>query len=123
MRGASLGANNQTEVFDVYDNLGNHALVKIANTGTPSLESAIFDFTIDGVRYFAFLQDMTVNFSNQDGVPQVRISGVVKLPYDAAGRVWDKSALAGTHVDLTMPFGSTVGKGGSASFAVTAPNK
>lgn len=123
LRAASLSSGNQIEVFDVYDNLGNHAVVKITNAGTPALESAIFDFTIDGVRYFAFLQDMNVSFFNQDGVPQVRISGVVKLPYDAAGRVWDKSALAGTRVDLTMPFGSTVGKAASASFSVTAPNK
>jgi hypothetical protein len=123
LRAASLSTSAQMEVFDVYDNLGNHAVVKIVDSGTPSLESAIFDFTIDGVRYFAFLQDMTVAFSTQDGVPQVRITGVVKLPYDAAGRVWDKSALAGTRVDLNMPFGSTVGKAASASFSVTAPNK
>ena len=123
LRAASVSTSAQMEVFDVYDNLGNHAVVKIADTGAPTLESAIFDFTIDGVRYFAFLHDMTVNFYNQDGVPQVRITGVVKLPYDAAGRVWDKSALAGTRVDLTMPFGATVGKAASASLSVTAPNK
>ena len=123
LRAASLSTGNQIEVFDVYDNLGNHAVVKITNAGAPALESAIFDFTIDGVRYFAFLQDQTVTFSNQDGVARVRITGTVKLPYDAAGRVWDKSALAGTHVDLNMPFGDTVDKAASASFAVTAPNK
>ena len=123
LRAASLGSSNQIEVFDVYDNLGNHAVVKITNAGAPALESAIFDFTIDGVRYFAFLQDQTVTFSNQDGVARVRITGTVKLPYDAAGRVWDKSALAGTRVDLSMAFGDTVGKGAGATFAVTAPNK
>ena len=123
LRAASLGSGNQIEVFDVYDSLGNHAVVKITNAGAPALESAIFDFTIDGVRYFAFLQDQTVTFSNQDGVARVRITGTVKLPYDAAGRVWDKSALAGTRVDLSMAFGDTVGKGAGAIFAVTAPNK
>jgi len=123
LRAASVGSSNQIEVFDVYDNLGNHAVVKINNVGEPTLENATFDFTIDGVRYFAFLQDQTITFSNQDGVARLHITGVVKLPYDAAGRVWDKSALAGTRVDLNMPFGETVGKAASASLAVTAPNK
>jgi RNA polymerase sigma-70 factor (ECF subfamily) len=123
LRAASLNTGNQVEVFDVYDNLGNHAVVKINNVVEPTLENATFDFTIDGVRYFSFLQDQTVTFSNQDGVARLHITGVVKLPYDAAGRVWDKSALAGTRVDLNMPFGETVGKAASASFAVTAPNK
>jgi hypothetical protein len=87
------------------------------------LESAIFDFTIDGVRYFAFLQDSNVSFSSENGVSVMRLIGTVKLPFDEAGRVWDKSALAGTHVDLSLKFGSYIGKAAGALFAVTAPNK
>jgi RNA polymerase sigma-70 factor (ECF subfamily) len=123
LRAASLGTSNLIEIFDVYDALGNHAVVRINNGVEPTLESAMFDFTIDGVRYFAFLQDTNVTFSNQDGVSQMRLTGVVKLPFDEAGRVWDKSALAGTRVDLNLNFGSNVGKAASAVFSVTAPNK
>ena len=90
---------------------------------TPSLQSAIFDFTIDGFKYFAFLQDAQVNFTEVNGESRLTLSGVVKLPYDETGKVWDQSALAGTKVSLEMPFGASVGKAAAASLSVTAPNK
>jgi len=123
VRAASLGDASGLEAFDVYDNQGNHAVVKINNGITPSLQSAIFDFTIDGTKYFAFLQDSQVTFAEVNGQQVIRMNGVVKLPYDSAGRVWDQSPLAGTRVRLEMAFGSTVGKASSAILSVTAPSK
>jgi hypothetical protein len=83
----------------------------------------MFDFTIDGFKYFAFLQDTEVTFSAVNGESRMRLAGIVKLPYDASGKVWDQTALAGTKVVLDMPFGSTVGKASSATLLVTAPSK
>ena len=123
LRAASLSETDRVEAFDVYDNLGNHAVVKIIVNGTPSLQSAIFDFTIDGFKYFAFLQDAQVNFTEVNGESRLSLSGVVKLPYDETGKVWDQSALAGTKVSLEMPFGASVGKAAAATLSVTAPNK
>jgi RNA polymerase sigma factor (sigma-70 family) len=123
LRTASLSDSEALEAFDVYDNQGNHAVVKISNNASPSLQSAIFDFTIDGFKYFAFLQDTEVTFSVVNGESRMRLAGIVKLPYDASGKVWDQTALAGTKVVLDMPFGSTVGKASSATLLVTAPNK
>jgi hypothetical protein len=53
----------------------------------------------------------------------MKLSGVVKLPYDESGKVWDQTALAGTKVALEMPFGINVGKAAGATLSVTAPNK
>ncbi len=122
LRQASVGDNGQ-EAFDVYDSQGSHAVVRISNGITPSLESALFDFTIDGTKYFAFLQDSQVSFSEVNGQQILRLTGIVKLPFDAAGRVWDQSSLVGTKVQLELPFGNSVGKAASAVFSITAPGK
>ena len=45
LRAASVADSDRVEAFDVYDSLGNHAVVKIIQNGSPSLQSAIFDFT------------------------------------------------------------------------------
>jgi RNA polymerase sigma factor (sigma-70 family) len=123
LRAASLSDTDHVEAFDVYDSLGNHAVVKIIQNGTPALQSAMFDFTIDGFKYFAFLQDSEVIFTEVNGESRLKLNGVVKLPYDENGKVWDQTSLAGTKVLLEMPFGSSVGKAASATFAVTAPNR
>ena len=123
LRVASLSETDRLEAFDVYDSLGNHAVVKIVQGSTPSLQSAIFDFTIDGFKYFAFLQDSEVTFTEVNGEARLKLSGVVKLPYDESGKVWDQTALAGTKVVLEMPFGVSVGKAAGATMSVTAPNK
>ena len=123
LRAASLSETDQLEAFDVYDSLGNHAIVKIVQGGSPSLQSATFDFTIDGFKYYAFLQDSVVNFTEVNGESRLKLSGVVKLPYDENGKVWDQTALAGTKVLLEMPFGLSVGKAAGATLSVTAPNK
>ena len=123
LRAASVADSDRVEAFDVYDSLGNHAVVKIIQNGSPSLQSAIFDFTIDGFKYFAFLQDEEVSFTEVNGESRLKLSGVVKLPYDASGKVWDQTALAGTKVSLEMPFGASVGKASNATLSVTAPNK
>jgi RNA polymerase sigma-70 factor (ECF subfamily) len=123
LRAASLSEADRVEAFDVYDSLGNHAVVKIVSNGSPSLQSAMFDFTIDGFKYFAFLQDSEVTFTEVNGESRMKLSGVVKLPYDENGKVWDQTALAGTKVVLEMPFGLSVGKAAGATLSVTAPNK
>ncbi len=123
LRAASLTEADRVEAFDVYDSLGNHAVVKIVQNGQPSLQSAMFDFTIDGFKYFAFLQDSVVTFTEVNGESRMKLSGVVKLPYDESGKVWDQTALAGTKVVLEMPFGVSVGKAAGATLSVTAPNK
>jgi RNA polymerase sigma-70 factor (ECF subfamily) len=123
LRAASLSEADRVEAFDVYDSLGNHAVVKIVLNGSPSLQSAMFDFTIDGFKYFAFLQDSEVTFTEVNGESRMKLSGVVKLPYDENGKVWDQTALAGTKVVLEMPFGIGVGKAAGATLSVTAPNK
>lgn len=123
LRAASLSEGDRLEAFDVYDSLGNHAVVKIVQGSSPSLQSAIFDFTIDGFKYFAFLQDSEVAFAEVNGESRLKLSGVVKLPYDENGKVWDQTALAGTKVVLEMPFGLNVGKAAGATLSVTAPNK
>jgi len=122
IRAAALEGSSGLEAFDVYDNQGNHAVVKINNFGSaPSLQSAIFDFTIDGTKYFAFPQDSQVSFSESNGQQIIRLTGVVKLPYDSAGRVWDQSPLVGTRIRLEMPFGSSVSQGSSAILSISAP--
>jgi RNA polymerase sigma-70 factor (ECF subfamily) len=123
LRAASLSEADRVEAFDVYDSLGNHAVIKIVQNGSPSLQSAMFDFTIDGFKYFAFLQDSEVTFTEINGESRMKLSGVVKLPYDENGKVWDQTALAGTKVVLEMPFGISVGKAAGATLSVTAPNK
>ncbi len=123
LRAASVSETDRVEAFDVYDSLGNHAVVKIVLNDAPSLQSAMFDFTIDGFKYFAFLQDSEVTFTEVNGESRMKLSGVVKLPYDESGKVWDQTALAGTKVVLEMPFGLSVGKAAGASLSVTAPNK
>ncbi len=123
LRAASVSETDRSEAFDVYDSVGNHAVINISVAGAPALQSAIFDFTIDGFKYFAFLQDSVVTFSEVNGESRMKLTGIVKLPYDASGKVWDQTALAGTKVSLEMPFGATVGKASSATFVVTAPNK
>ena len=123
LRAASLSEEDRVEAFDVYDSLGNHAVVKIVQGTSPSLQSAMFDFTIDGFKCFAFLQDSVVTFTEVNGESRMKLAGVVKLPYDENGKVWDQTALAGTKVVLEMPFGISVGKAAGATLSVTAPNK
>ena len=123
LRAASLSETDRVEAFDVYDSLGNHAVIRIVQNGSPSLQSAMFDFTIDGFKYFAFLQDSEVIFTEVNGESRMKLSGVVKLPFDESGKVWDQTALAGTKVVLEMPFGLSVGKAAGATLSVTAPNK
>jgi len=123
----TASVNNSTTVvdtYDVYDNLGNHALVTIATVaGAAHLDSARFDFTINGYKYFAYLQDTDVSIQVENGVQTLHLSGVVKLPFDENNVVWDRSALAGTHVSLTLGFGPNTAKVTDAVLAVTAPGK
>jgi RNA polymerase sigma-70 factor (ECF subfamily) len=123
LRAASISSSELVEAFDVYDSVGNHVVVKIMNSTSPVLQSAMFDFTIDGFKYFAFLQDSEVIFTEVNGESRMKLFGVVKLPYDENGKVWDQTALAGTKVVLEMPFGISVGKAAGATLSVTARNK
>ena len=110
--------------YDVYDNLGNHALVTVSTTnGVSRLESACFDFTINGYKYFAYLQDATTSLTELGDVKTLNLSGVVKLPFDEHNIVWDRSPLAGTLVSLELKFGVSSPKVTDAILSVSAPTK
>jgi RNA polymerase sigma-70 factor (ECF subfamily) len=123
IRTASVGtASTSVDNYDVYDNLGNHAVVTISTTGGAAhLDAAMFDFTINGYKYFAFLQETDVSIQSVNGVQTLRLSGVVKLPFDEHNIVWDRSPLAGTHVALQLTFGAGSPKVSDAILAITAP--
>jgi RNA polymerase sigma-70 factor (ECF subfamily) len=125
IRTASVGtASTSVDNYDVYDNLGNHAVVTISTTGgVAHLDAAMFDFTINGYKYFAFLQETDVSIQSVNGVQTLRLSGVVKLPFDEHNIVWDRSPLAGTHVALQLTFGAGSPKVSDAMLAITAPTK
>jgi RNA polymerase sigma factor (sigma-70 family) len=125
IRTASVGtASTVVDNFDVYDNLGNHAVVAMSTSnGVAELNSAMFDFTINGYKYFAFLQDTQVSIESQSGLQTLRLSGVVKLPFDEHNIVWDRSPLAGTRVSLQLSFGVGSPKVSDAVLAITAPVK
>lgn len=110
--------------YDVYDNLGNHTLVTLSTTnGVSRLESACFDFTINGYKYFAYLQDATTSLTELGDVKTLNLSGVVKLPFDEHNIVWDRSPLAGTLVSLELKFGVSSPKVTDAILSVSAPTK
>jgi RNA polymerase sigma factor (sigma-70 family) len=125
IRTASVGtASTSVDNYDVYDNLGNHAVVTISTTaGVAHLDAAMFDFTINGYKYFAFLQDTDVSIQNEGGVQTLRLNGIVKLPFDEHNIVWDRSPLAGTHVALQLTFGAGSPKVTDAVLAISAPSK
>jgi RNA polymerase sigma factor (sigma-70 family) len=125
IRTASVGtASTSVDNYDVYDNLGNHAVVTISTTGGAAhLDAAMFDFTINGYKYFAFLQETDVSIQSVNGVQTLRLGGVVKLPFDEHNIVWDRSPLAGTHVALQLTFGAGSPKVSDAMLAITAPTK
>jgi RNA polymerase sigma-70 factor (ECF subfamily) len=117
-------ANTSVDKYDVYDNLGNHAVVSIATTaGVSRLEGACFDFTINGFKYFAYLQDTTTGLTEVGETKVLNLSGVVKLPFDEHNVVWDRSPLAGTRVSLQLSFGATSPKVTDAILSVSAPTK
>jgi RNA polymerase sigma-70 factor (ECF subfamily) len=109
--------------FDVYDNIGNHAAITITPVGDKFNVDALFDFTIDGVKYFSYLQGTTISVETVDGVQVLNLSGVVKQPFDSRNRVWDQSPLVGTQVKLQLPFGSSVLKATDAVLSISAPAK
>ncbi len=109
--------------FDVYDNIGNHAAITITPVGDKFNVDALFDFTIDGVKYFSYLQGTTISVETVDGVQVLNLSGVVKQPFDSRNRVWDQSPLVGTQVKLQLPFGASVLKATDAVLSISAPTK
>jgi RNA polymerase sigma factor (sigma-70 family) len=119
-------SNSSTSLdkYDVYDNLGNHVLVQIATTdGVSRLEGACFDFTINGYKYFAYLQDATTSLTQNGETKVLSLSGVVKLPFDENNVVWDRSPLVGTRVSLQLMFGASSPKVTDAVLAISAPIK
>jgi RNA polymerase sigma-70 factor (ECF subfamily) len=125
IRTASVGtATASVDNYDVYDNLGNHAVVTISTSGgIAHLDAAMFDFTINGYKYFAFLQETEVSIQSTNGVQTLQLNGVVKLPFDEHNVVWDRSPLAGTRVALQFTFGAGSPKVSDAVLAITAPAK
>jgi hypothetical protein len=109
--------------FDVYDNIGNHGAITITPVGDKFNVDALFDFTIEGVKYFSYLQGTTISVEIVDGVQVLNLSGVVKQPFDSRNRVWDQSPLVGTQVKLQLPFGANVLKATDAVLAISAPTK
>lgn len=118
---ANLAAG--TVGFDVYDNIGNHGAITITPVADKFNVDALFDFTIDGVKYFSYLQNTTILVEVIDGVQVLNLSGTVMQPFDSRNRVWDQSPLVGTQVKLQLPFGSSILKATGAVLSISAPVK
>ena len=125
IRTASVNsASSVVDTYDVYDNLGNHALVSISRSDSSAhFDSAMFDFTINGYKYFAFLQDTQVTLQTEAGLQTLRLDGVVKLPFDEQNIVWDRSPLVGTRVSLELSFGANSPRVADAVLSVLAAEK
>ena len=120
---ASLSSANAVQVFDVYDSVGSHARLEV-NTSTGQITSAVFDFSIQGKKYFAYLNDQRISATTLgDGSRAFTIAGVAKLPFDAQGKVWDQTPFAGSAVQLNVVFESDYNRISQTVFAVTAPKK
>lgn len=111
------------QVFDVFDSVGSHARIEL-NSSTQQITSAVFDFTIQGQKYFAYLNDQRISMTTlTDGAHAFIITGVAKLPFDATGKVWDQSLFAGSSVQLNVVFDEDFNRIQQTVFAVTAPKK
>jgi RNA polymerase sigma-70 factor (ECF subfamily) len=123
IKSASLSSANSVQVFDVYDSVGSHARLEV-NNATGQITSAVFDFTIQGKKYFAYLNDQRISATTLgDGSRAFTIAGVAKLPFDAQGKVWDQTPFAGSAVQLNVVFEPDYNRISQTVFAVTAPKK
>ncbi len=123
IRNASVIGAAGAVAFDVYDNIGNHGAITITPVGDKFNVDALFDFTIDGLKYFSYLQSTSINVETLNGVSVLNLSGIVKQPFDERNRVWDQSPLVGTQVKLQLPFGASILKATDAVLAISAPAK
>ena len=122
IKAAAVGSSS-VQIFDAYDSVGSHARIEF-NTITKKINSAVFDFTINGQKYFAYLNDQRIaETTTKDGAHVFTITGIAKLPFDANGKVWDQTPFAGSAVDLTVSFDSDFNRIQQTVFAVTAPKK
>ncbi len=119
----ALIARAASVAFDVYDNIGNHGAITITPVGDKFNVDALFDFTIDGLKYFSYLQSTSISVETVNGVSVLNLSGIVKQPFDERNRVWDQSPLVGTQVKLQLPFGASILKATDAVLAISAPAK
>ena len=123
IKAASVSSSAAVQVFDVYDSVGSHARLEF-NTATSQISSAVFDFTIQGKKYFAYLNDQRISFATlADGTHVFTINGFAKLPFDAQGKVWDQTPFAGSAVQLNVVFDADYNRISQTVFAVTAPKK
>ncbi len=123
IRNASVIGAAGAVAFDVYDNIGNHGAINITPVGDKFNVDALFDFTIDGLKYFSYLQSTSISVETVNGVSVLNLSGIVKQPFDERNRVWDQSPLVGTQVKLQLPFGASILKATDAVLAISAPAK
>ncbi len=123
IRNASVVGGLGAVAFDVYDSIGNHGAITITPVGETYRVDAIFDFTIDGLKYFSFLQNTSIAVETINGNKVLNLAGVVKQPFDERNRVWDKSPLVGTQVKLQLPFGASILKATDAVLSISAPAK
>jgi hypothetical protein len=122
IKAAAVGSSS-AQIFDAYDSVGSHARIEF-NTITKKINSAVFDFTINGQKYFAYLNEQRIaETTTKDGAHVFTINGVAKLPFDANGKVWDQTPFAGSAVELTVAFDSDFNRIQQTVFAVTAPKK
>jgi RNA polymerase sigma-70 factor (ECF subfamily) len=124
IKAASVSSASAVQIFDVYDSVGSHARLEIdANSANP-VRSAVFDFTIQGTKYFVYLNNQKISQTAlADGTLAYTITGIAKLPFDGQGKVWDLTPFAGSAVELTFVMDSANSQVLKTVFAVTAPKK
>jgi RNA polymerase sigma factor (sigma-70 family) len=124
IKAASVSSASAVQIFDVYDSVGSHARLEIDATSANPVRSAVFDFTIQGTKYFVYLNNQKISQTVlADGTLAYTITGIAKLPFDAQGKVWDLTPFAGSAVELTFVMDSANSQVLKTVFAVTAPKK
>ena len=124
IKAAAVSSATSIQIFDVYDSVGSHARLEIDAASANPVRSAVFDFTIQGTKYFVYLNNQKISQTVlADGTLAYTITGIAKLPFDAQGKVWDLTPFAGSAVELNFVMDSANSQVLKTVFAVTAPKK